>query len=212
MRIGRKIDTQCILERLLSISGEDTISVPRKHCVDWVGRLITRIVILTNKLPTIADTSGALVTRFIILRPNPIIFGPRGPGLESKLRRESSGILNWSLDGLERLRKPGRFIQPESGRGTIDDFKNLTNPIGAFIRERCIVGEGRKVFCDSLHECYCDCAKQQGHEHTPVEAQFGADLRAAVPSVVRRRAGPKDRRRYFYDGISLTQEDWEARA
>ena len=65
-RIGEKSDT--IVERLLSISGEDTISIPRKFLSDWTGRLPTRLVMLSNQLPKFKDSSRALANRFIILR------------------------------------------------------------------------------------------------------------------------------------------------
>jgi putative DNA primase/helicase len=62
-RLGGKSDQAMIAERLLSISGEDAITIDRKYSSSWTGRLPTRFMVLTNELPRIADTSGTLAGR-----------------------------------------------------------------------------------------------------------------------------------------------------
>jgi len=42
-RISARTDTAVLTERLLSISGEDTLSIPRKFLPVWNGRLSARI-------------------------------------------------------------------------------------------------------------------------------------------------------------------------
>ena len=51
---------------LLSISGEDTLTIDRKYREPWTGRLPTRFMILTNELPRFSDSSGALASRFVM--------------------------------------------------------------------------------------------------------------------------------------------------
>ena len=66
-RIGGRSDQAAIAERLLSISGEDALTIDRKYRSAWTGRLPTRFMLLTNELPRLADSSGALAKRFIVL-------------------------------------------------------------------------------------------------------------------------------------------------
>ena len=66
-RLGGRADQHAIAERLLSISGEDTITVDRKYREAWTARLQIRFLILSNELPRLADASGALGGRFIVL-------------------------------------------------------------------------------------------------------------------------------------------------
>jgi len=47
-RIGGRTDTAVLTERLLSISGEDALSIPRKFLPDWTGKLSTRFWLLTT--------------------------------------------------------------------------------------------------------------------------------------------------------------------
>jgi putative DNA primase/helicase len=55
-----------VVERLLSITGEDTLTIDRKYREPWTGRLPTRFMILTNELPRFSDSSGALASRFVV--------------------------------------------------------------------------------------------------------------------------------------------------
>ena len=52
---GRETDRSVIVERLLAISGEDQMTVPRKFLQAWNGRLPTRFAIFTNELPSLRD-------------------------------------------------------------------------------------------------------------------------------------------------------------
>ena len=114
-RIGGRADTAVVTERLLSISGEDKQTIPRKYLPDWNGKLRTRFTILTNELPRIVDASGALASRFIVLRLRKSFYDHEDTTLIDKFILERPGILLWALDGLDRLMLCGRFIQPKSG-------------------------------------------------------------------------------------------------
>jgi putative DNA primase/helicase len=59
-RISGRADTAVITEKLLSISGEDPQTIPRKFLPDWNGSLPTRFMLMTNELPKIEDASGTL--------------------------------------------------------------------------------------------------------------------------------------------------------
>src|SRR3954453_4397223 len=80
-RIGKKTDQSAVVERLLTISGEDTITVDRKFLQAWTGRLATRIAIMTNELPSLSEGSGALAGRFIVLVFQQSFFGNEDRGL-----------------------------------------------------------------------------------------------------------------------------------
>ena len=60
-------EQHAVVERLLSISGEDTITIDRKYRDPWTGQLPTRIMFVSNELPRFGDASGAIATRCVIL-------------------------------------------------------------------------------------------------------------------------------------------------
>ena len=58
-RLGGRSDQAVIVERLLSITGEDALTIDRKMIEPWTGKLPTRLMMLTNELPRLQDSSGA---------------------------------------------------------------------------------------------------------------------------------------------------------
>ena len=113
-RRGGKADQQEIVERLLAITGEDGLTIDRKFREGWTGKLDARFVVLTNEVPRLTDSSGALASRFIILAMVRSFFGKEDLGLGARLTRELPGILLWAIKGWERLNKRGFFVPPES--------------------------------------------------------------------------------------------------
>ena len=189
-----------IVERLLTISGEDTLTVGRKFKLAWTGRLPTRIAILTNEMLSLADGSGALVGRFVVLLFPTSFYGKENVGLTNELLTELPGILNWAIDGYDRLRERGQFVQPENAAETIEMMEMLGAPIKAFIRDHCDVGPTQTVGINELYGQYEEWCKQTGLKPKS-KPWFGRDLSAAVPGLTVIRQG--DERTPTYQGIGM---------
>jgi putative DNA primase/helicase len=194
-RIGARADQVAVAERLLSISGEDSITVDRKFLPAWTGRLSTRFVILTNELPRLTDASGALASRFVVLTLAHSFYGREDHTLAGRLLPELPGILNWAIEGWERLQARGRFLQPDSAIEAVQELEDLASPIGAFLRQRCQVAPGLSVACDALFE--------QGRDHAGTVQTFGRDLRAAIPRIRVVQPRQDDGRTRLYEGVAL---------
>jgi putative DNA primase/helicase len=198
-RLSHRSDPAAIVERLLTISGGDTLTIDRKKIDAWTGRLGIRFLILTNELPKIADASGALASRFIILTLTKSFYGKEDLRLAKRLLRELPGILNWTLDGLDRLRKRGHFEMPESSREATEQLAELASPIAPFVKDRCRLETGQRVTASKLFEAWCDWCHTQGRDHPGTAQSFGRDLKAAFPQV-KIKQGTHGR---YYHGISL---------
>lgn len=144
-RLGGKSDSKVVVERLLSVSGEDSLTIDRKFKDPWTGRLPTRFVVMTNELPRLTDSSGALASRFIAFVLHRSFYGKENPGLTDELLAEAPAIFNWLLDGRDRLYARGHFVTPASGEEAIRQLEDLSSPISAFVRDRCLVGGDRRV-------------------------------------------------------------------
>ena len=206
-RLGGRSDQAAITERLLSISGEDALTVDRKFIPAWTGRLPTRFAILTNELPRIADTSGALVGRLVVLVLVQSFYGREDPALTARLLAELPGILNWALHGYRRLRQRGYFVQPASSREAIEDLEVLASPIKAFLNDRCNVGPGLTVPVELLYQTWCTWCDSVGRKEHGTKQTFGRDLKAAVPSLRTTRPRNDDSRHRSYEGIGLKNEE-----
>jgi putative DNA primase/helicase len=202
-RLGTRADNLTAVERLLSISGEDTITVDRKNRDPWTGRLPTRFVILTNELPRFTDSSGALASRFILLVLTESFFGRENPRLTDELLEEAPGIFNWALEGLDRLNARGYFIQPESAREAMSHLEDLASPVGAFVRECCEVGVGFEMDKDELFAAWRTWCENEGILRPGTKALFVRNLRAAVPGLRPSRPREGEIRRHTLRGIEL---------
>jgi putative DNA primase/helicase len=205
-RLGSRSDQAAITERLLSISGEDALTIDRKFMPAWSGRLPTRFTILTNELPRISDTSGALVGRLVVLVLMQSFYGREDPALTARLLTELPGILNWALHGYRRLRQRGYFVQPASAREAIEDLETLASPIKAFLNDRCDVRPGPSVSVELLYQtwkAWCDSAGRKEHG---TKQTFGRDLKAAIPSLRTTQPRDGDNRSRSYEGVGLKEE------
>jgi putative DNA primase/helicase len=202
-RLGTKIDQHAIAEAVLRITGEDSVSIDRKYRSSWEGQLRVRFLIISNELPRLADTSGALASRFIILRLVTSFYGREDQTLTDKLIAERPGILNWALDGLLRLKARGHFIQPASAAAAVQELEDLASPIGAFIRDRCDAGPTCTVAVDRAYETWCEWCEEQGRDHPGTKQSFGRDLRAAVPELTLTQPREDGARYRIYQGIKL---------
>ena len=202
-RIGTRTDKSIIVERLLSISGEDGITVPRKYRKAWHGQLGVRFVVLTNELPSLSDGSGALAGRFMLLNLIRSFYGKEDLLLTDKLSTELSGILNWSIAGYRRLQQRRHFIQPASSLEAIEEIEMLAAPVKAFIRDCCDVGPNYTVLLDDLWNCWATWSQRQGRLDTGTVQWFGRNLRTAVPGVIAKQGRNRLERERFYSGLQL---------
>jgi putative DNA primase/helicase len=209
-RLSSRGDNIIAAERLLSISGEDSLTVDRKFQFAWTGRLPTRFVILSNELPRIADSSGALASRFILLVLTTSFYGREDPTLTKQLLEEAPGIFNWALEGLDRLHSRGYFTLPLSAREALQHFEDLGSPVGAFVRDSCVVGPGHEIPTQTLWEAWKIWSDEEGRQNAGTKAMFIKDLRAAVALVRPSRPRHGDSRRRILKGIALRGAQSEA--
>ena len=196
---GESIAT--VVERLLCISGEDTLTVDRKHMTSVTMKLPTRFMFLTNEFPRLTDASGALAGRFVILRLTESFYGKEDTGLTDRLLGELPGILNWAIEGWRRLRERGHFMMPTSVRDVVQEIEDLSSPVSAFVRDACVVGPGHRVSVDSLYGAWKRWCEDEGRQAVTTKQTFGRDLAAAVAGISRRRGTAMQP---FYEGIALT--------
>jgi putative DNA primase/helicase len=192
-----------VVERLLSITGEDRLTIDRKFRDPITVQLPTRVMFVSNELPRLPDASNAINSRFLLLRLTKSFRGQEDPGLATKLLEELPGIFLWALEGLDRLRSRGYFVQPESGRELVEEMEDLVSPVSAFIRECCTLGAEQQVARADLFEAWRNWCYEGGRHPGNVQT-FGRDLKAAQASIAstrpRAEAGARQR---TYTGIGL---------
>jgi len=186
MRLGRKTDEAALAENLLRVTGEDRVSVNRKHRGAVDVTLRARFVVMTNEVPKFADRSGALVSRFIVLPMRQSFFGREDTGLTGALGEELPGILNWAIEGWRRVQASRRITQPKSGQEMALQMTDLASPIPAFVRDCCELGGDKRVAKQQLFDAFCSWHRDyMGREYVGGLAVFSRDLYAAMDGAVR---------------------------
>ncbi|MEU9394947.1 phage/plasmid primase, P4 family [Streptomyces sp. NPDC048324] len=199
-------DGHQVVERLLTISGEDTIDVDRKFKDPWTGKLPTRLMILSNELPNFGDASGVIARRFVVLNMTVSWLGKEDTALTDKLNAEMPGILNWALDGLARLEATGRLTVPPSSQEAVTTMQDTASPTSAFVRECCETGPACEVTAEELWMAWRYWADDNG-VRPGTKAMMGRNLQSVVPQVRRTRPRATDGRQVpTYSGIALTAD------
>jgi putative DNA primase/helicase len=101
-------------ELALNITGGDTITIPRKWIGPWEGQLRLKLVVISNEVPNLNDSSGVLPSRFEKVRFGVSFYGREDVNLRSKLEAELPGIAARCVRAHQRLCERGRFVQPKT--------------------------------------------------------------------------------------------------
>ena len=204
-RIDGGRDQTKAMQTLLSVVGEDPVNVNPKGKPHRKERLQARVVFAANEVPHLRDVSGAFTARTVLLRMTQQFRDTpqENVNLKQELLAERTGILNWALAGWKRLRDRGHFVQPASGLDLKRTMREAASHVQVFLNERCSVGPKLKVVCDDLYQAWRRWSDDAGRQSPGNSLQFGIDLRAALPTVERKRIGPKlGKRPWYYVGVT----------
>jgi putative DNA primase/helicase len=205
-RLSSRTDQAVVVERLLSISGEDALTIDRKYKPPWIGTLSPRLLVNSNELPRLTDSSEALAGRMTILKFTRSFKGVEDRNLSNRIiAGELPGILLWAVEGWRRLQERGYFRQPASGQALLDRLHDLVSPIGQFLRERCEIGPQHGVITSDLYEEWRSWCSINGHEKPGTTGVFGKHLLAAIPQldVQPTRENSKPVRKYLGVGLKI---------
>ena len=131
--------------------------------------------------------------------------GKEDRGLENELRGELPGILNWALDGLDRLNGQGRFTTPAGAEDAISIIQDLASPVAAFVRDRCVRSARKAIPAAALYAAWKEWAEDSGQKPGSATA-FGKDLRAVIPGLRAKRPRADqatEKRELIYHGIAV---------
>jgi putative DNA primase/helicase len=198
---------EAVVERLLSISGEDMITVDRKNRQSWSGKFPTRVMILSNELPKFGDASGAIADRFEIVKMTRSFLGQEDHRLKERLETELPGILRWALAGIVRLNnRTGRFTKPASAEESVQALAGLVSTVSVFAEDVCELDAEHVVVKQDLFQEWELWCEENGHRASSMQ-KFSSDLRSKFPEITD-APRPKGQPRRW-SGIQVSAE-WTA--
>lgn len=226
VNLQKNRDKYQIFETLNKITGNDPVDIEFKHQVLKMStRLPVRFVISCNEMPSFSDDSGAFSERLLIVDfEKACPPEKRDPDLADRLCAEASGVANWALEGLARLRKHKRFSTPDKMASTLRDIGRDNSPTRAFLQDKLIIhpsldtgylpdvtiGDG----CVSSYEVPCELVQQESVRWTSENGMdsftpryFAKNLRVILPKLTTKpKRMPDGTVKKVYVGLKLKSD------
>jgi putative DNA primase/helicase len=196
-----------VVERLLSITGEDVQTVNRKNRDYWSGSLSVRFMIISNEMPNLAESSGALMNRMVVWTMKESWLNREDEELGNRVMRELPGIMLWALRGLDRLRLRGHFTTVESSRETVKELMDISSPITAFMSDCVKLSSNANAYItkEELYAEYRQWCESQGQTFVEKQVIFGRNLRAAFPNLKSGKSRVNGALVNTYTGLEIKQ-------
>ncbi|WP_185982993.1 DNA primase family protein [Aureimonas mangrovi] len=190
-------ETARLKEGLIKLlTGDDKIAVRKLH-QDFVEITIkAKFVITGNHKPIIRGDDDGIWRRVHLFEwPVQIPAAERDRHLPDKLLAERDGILAWMLAGTLEYLTIGGLAPPEELLAAVQEHREDSDPVGAFIRGGCdVTGDpSDRVSPGELHEAYIRFSQREGL--TPFAA---ATFNRRLPDKAKQAwKGPDGRMRQF---------------
>src|SRR5262249_11532585 len=110
---------------------------------------------------------------------------------------------NWCLEGLDRVKRNGRFSELDSGKEVVTQLARSGSNVKAFVEDCCKLGDYRQTTKQGVYEAYRNwCTK---HGSMPMaDNTFSNALFSAFPGLRTARSGPAAPR--CYRGLKLRED------
>jgi putative DNA primase/helicase len=185
------------------ITAGDPIKAEQKYDDPFFFEPNSKHMFSANQLPE-ADTDDEAFFRRILLVafPTTVPRGERDPQLADKLESELSGILNWCLEGLQRLQQHGRFTQDRTPGRTQDTWDKWGNSVKRFAKT-CLeeVGSDESMRKAELHQIYLNFCDGEG---IPAETQHQLTRKLKMEGFDDGREYEGGERHRVFFGVGLT--------
>ena len=197
--------------------GGDARTVDRKFKDLLTAEFTARLVVVTNTRPPFVDRTRALWERLVLV-PFPVFIPEerRAPKLELKLCEELPGIFNRAIVGLSRLRRRGRFVEPQICIEAKQEYRAEVNPARAFLFQFCEANAQGEIEKGELYKAYRQWCEESGDDRPLSQVHFGKEVSRWFrevsgergPDEGRKRIG-NDNRRWVYKGIRFLGTETE---
>jgi P4 family phage/plasmid primase-like protien len=147
---------------LKQFTGDGFLRYEKKGSNAFSGPVTCRLVFVANALPPTTDHSDAFYNRLKIINfPESIIEGAQDKRLIFKLKSELPGIINWALEGLERLIENNyRFTEDREKK---DEYKEYSNNVLQFVKEHCEWDLEAEEGSSDIYNLYKFFCKENGY-------------------------------------------------
>ena len=124
-------------------------------------------ILLCNNTASLADVSYGMSRRLMVLPFDRTFRDDANPTLFQGIwETEMAGVLNRSIDGLQRLLNRGHFDMPIAVTRAKAEWLNEANPLAAFVDENCSRDSLGKCLLKDFYGSYRQWAQERGYTRT----------------------------------------------
>ncbi len=145
------------------ISGEP-VTLQKKYREPYTFVPQAKLLWSMNELPRVSESNSGLFRRVKVIRFPDLAAAKRDPSIKAAVKSEAAGILNWALEGLERLTKRGYFDIPECVRSATKDFERQNDVPQLFVDECCERGQEYRIQGQALYSAYRNWCGANGYK------------------------------------------------
>lgn len=149
------------------ISGEPiTVEQKFKEAVIVIPR--AKILWAMNDLPRVSSSNDGIMRRVKVIKFPVLPEDKQDLELKNKIMTDGAGILNWALEGLDRLNKRGKFLIPKSIQDATKDFQDKNDIPALFLEDIGALIDPLDPQCRTasqyLYDQYAEWCKKTGHK------------------------------------------------
>ena len=190
-------------------TGGDPIYSDRKNRSPIIFDNFAKFLIYANDYPEIADSTHAFWRRIIVVNfPNRFEGDNDVKDLAKNIEtpEEMSGLLNWSLEGLKRVKNNNwEFSVTKTMEEGKIEFMLLSNPVEAFIKIGCMLDKNVRTATNDLYEGFKEFCEENDAKIC-TKTMFSKKLGECY-GIKSDRWGTKSKTVRGFIGISLKNHD-----
>lgn len=141
--------------------GGGEIQVARKGKDEYNLKVTARFVFACNDMPVFKDRSEGLIDRLLLIPFNKYIpEGERDTELEGRLMTELPGILNWALEGADKILKEREIKAPKASVELKEAYREDSDALYSWFKNYVVVAQCQPeiFFCDIYLRYKDDCS------------------------------------------------------
>jgi len=173
------------------VTGGDPIPAQKKYCGTFNFKNYAVLMFSANELPRTRDMSEAFYDRWILMEfPYTFVDDPtlgtnerqKDPNILERLTtpEELSGILNFALEGLQRLRANNAFTRSKSSENIKQRWIAATDSLALFVASMVVSDPGAIVDKETFYDSYLEFC-----DENDVDPMEKGDVTAHLPKLIR---------------------------
>jgi len=147
--------------RLKMLAGEDPVTARFLHSEFFTFVPVAKFWLSVNHKPMVNDDSTGFWRKIRLIPFTQTFEGRANKDLKAELRREYPGILAWMVRGCLAWQDRG-LAPPDVVRIATETYRSESDPLAAFLAERCIAGEEMSTRASDLYREYQRWADDRG--------------------------------------------------